>query len=145
MIAQVEQFSLPGLAACTHLQSVSLGMEVHLDYDLSDVNLVYWRLCLEVLSSTQPTVRRVTISILTWAVTGTSYFEPLAALDWTLLDSYVARYPLLECVEVKVSSRSIAPWIVGVDEMCARLGDMFSARNREFVRITFGEFDFLDC
>lgn len=117
---------------------------MYLDHDLNDYNLVYWRHCLEVLSTTQPTVRRVTIAILTHSLSDTSYFEPLAALDWTLLDRYVTRYPLLECIEVKLSTRGHALGIVCVDEISSRLVDMFSVRNKEFVRIIIGEPDYVD-
>lgn len=114
-----------------------LGVEVHLDYDLSEINQVYWRRCLHVLVRTHPGVRRVALSISTWAVTGTSYFEPLAALDWALLDELLSRYAKLESVDISIGTRSIAPWILNVEDMRTRLAGKFSAQSRERLDIRF--------
>ena len=126
---------------CSQLQSVHIGVEVHLDYDLSEINLVYWRRCLEVLKNTQPTVRSVTISVLTWAVSDTSYFEPLALLDWDMLERYLSRYKQLERVSVRISSRNIAPWILDVEEMQTRLAAKFSAKHQRMLNVVFGASD----
>ena len=126
---------------CSQLKSVHIGVEVHLDYDLSEINLVYWRRCLEVLKNTQPTVRSVTISVLTWAVSDTSYFEPLALLDWDMLERYLSRYKQLERVSVRISSRNIAPWILDVEEMQTRLAAKFSAKHQCMLNVVFGASD----
>lgn len=112
---------------------------MHLDYDLSEINLVYWRRCLDVLSYTQSAVRHVTITVLTWAVTGTSYFEPLASLDWDLLDQHLHRYTQLETINICIKSRNIAQWILTVDDMMTQLRGKFSARHQHMLSVEFGD------
>ncbi|GJE89430.1 F-box protein [Phanerochaete sordida] len=138
-VAQSEQYHLPGLARCPRLEALTLGVEIHLDYDLSDINQVYWRRCLEALGSACPGVRTLTLAIQTWAVTGTNYFEPLAELDWALLDRLLARFAQLTAVRVDVSSRNIGHWILAEDEMRARLSEKLSPRIRSLVRIAFAD------
>ncbi|KIP02668.1 hypothetical protein PHLGIDRAFT_130607 [Phlebiopsis gigantea 11061_1 CR5-6] len=143
-LAQTAQTRLPALAACAALEAISLGVEIHLDHELDSVNGVYWHRALALLADAPACVRRVHIAVRTWAVADTSCFAPLAALDWALLDALLARYAQLEEFRVLVSSRSVAPWIVGVDAMCAELAGKFSGRNMELVEIVFGETDAWD-
>ncbi|EKM60162.1 uncharacterized protein PHACADRAFT_245998 [Phanerochaete carnosa HHB-10118-sp] len=138
-VAQSEKYHLPGLTRCPHLESLALGVEIHLDYDLIEINQVYWRRCLEPLSSAPSTLCRVSVSIQTWAVTGTNYFEPLAELDWELLDSVLSHFTHLTTIKVYISSRNIGRWILAEDEMRSRLAEKLSARNRSMLHIAFGD------
>ena len=120
-------------------------MEVHLDYHLGEINQVYWRRCLEALPITHHNIRLVTLSILAWAVDHNSYFGPLAELDWKLLNERLLCYPHLEAIVVSVGKRGVSSWILGVDEMCAELAAKFSPKNRQMLKICFGEPDSLGC